>query len=104
VLVERRDASERPTPVAGPISFPVKSDDAQAPPKVIPDFRGLGAREAIRAVAQLGMTARVRGAGIVVDQQPAAGSPIERGTVATLTLERRVSANTEQIPSAETTP
>jgi beta-lactam-binding protein with PASTA domain len=58
----------------------------------------------MRAVAQLGLTARVRGAGIVVDQQPAPGSPIERGTTATLTLERRVSTNTEQIPSAETTP
>jgi len=58
----------------------------------------------MRAVAQLGLTARVRGAGIVVDQQPAPGSPIERSTTATLTLERRVSTNTDQIPSAETTP
>jgi len=104
VLVERGDGRERPTPVTGPISLPVGQDRAQAPPQVLPDFRGLGAREAMRAVAQLGLTARVRGAGIVVDQQPAPGSPIERGTTATLTLERRVSTNTEQIPSAETTP
>ena len=56
----------------------------------------------MRAVTRLGMTARLRGAGIVVDQQPSPGSPIERGTTATLTLERRVSTNTERVPSAET--
>jgi hypothetical protein len=48
------------------------------------------------------MTVRLRGAGIVVDQQPAPGSPIERGTTATLALERRVGTNTERLLSAET--
>ena len=103
VLVDRGNG-ERPTPVSGPIGFPVGPDKGQTPPRVVPDFRGLGAREAMRAVAQLGMTARVQGAGIVVDQQPASGSPIQRGTIATLTLERRVSTNTEQVPPAETAP
>jgi membrane peptidoglycan carboxypeptidase len=104
VLVERGDGRERPTPVTGPTSLPVGPDRAQAPPQVVPDFRGLGAREAMRAVAQLGMTARVRGAGVVVEQQPAPGGPIERGATATLVLERRVSINIEQTPSAEIDP
>ena len=104
VLVQRGDGRERPTPVKGPTSLPGGSGQAQAPPQVLPDFHGLGARDAVRALGQLGMKARVRGAGIVVDQQPAPGSPIERGTTATLTLERRVTTNTEQTPSAEITP
>jgi len=54
----------------------------------------------MRVVARLGMTARLRGAGIVVEQQPASGSPIERGAMATLTLERRVSTNAEHVRSA----
>jgi len=102
VLVQRQVADERPMPASGPISFPVGSDRAQDTPQVLPDFRGRGAREAMRAIARLGMTARVRGAGVVVDQQPAPGSPIERGTTATLTLERRVSTNTEQVQTPET--
>ena len=55
---------------------------------VVPDLRGIGARDALRALARLGMTARLRGAGIVVEQDPAPGVLIERGGVATLRLER----------------
>ena len=103
LLVQREDGRERPTPTSGPTTFPVRpTDAAPGPPQVVPDFRGLGAREAMRAVAQLGMTARLRGAGIVIEQQPEPGSPIEPGTMATLILERRVSANVDQHPSAET--
>jgi hypothetical protein len=42
----------------------------------------------VRILARLGLTARVAGAGVVVEQEPAAGSPIERGSVATLRLDR----------------
>ena len=101
VLVERHDGREQPTPVSGPTTFLVPSTAvAQGAPQVLPDFRGLGARDVMRAVAQLGMTARLRGAGIVVEQQPAPGSPIEPGTLTTLTLERRISAG--QLSTAET--
>ena len=61
---------------------------------VFPDLRGLGARDALRVLARLGMTASLQGGGVVVEQDPAAGSPIERGAAATLTLDRHVSANT----------
>lgn len=104
VLVERGSARERPTPTSGPISLPSSSEPAQGPSNALPDLRGLGARDAMKAAARLGLSVRVRGAGIVVDQHPAPGSSIERGTIATLTLERRVSVGNEGIPSAETGP
>jgi cell division protein FtsI (penicillin-binding protein 3) len=55
----------------------------------LPDFRGLGARDALRELARLGLTARMQGAGVVVEQSPAAGSVIEPGATCTLVLHRR---------------
>jgi cell division protein FtsI (penicillin-binding protein 3) len=55
---------------------------------LFPDLRGLGARDALRILARLGLTARVVGAGVVVEQEPEAGSPIRRGSGATLRLDR----------------
>jgi beta-lactam-binding protein with PASTA domain len=55
---------------------------------VLPDLRGYGAREAIHELARLGLTPRVRGVGIVVDQQPAPGAVVEPGTQCTLVLDR----------------
>ena len=57
----------------------------------LPDLRGLSAREALRELARLGLTARMQGTGVVVDQMPVAGSPIDPGATATLILDRRVS-------------
>jgi cell division protein FtsI (penicillin-binding protein 3) len=55
---------------------------------VLPDLRGLSAREALRTIAKLGLTARLEGKGVVVEQNPAAGAPLERGMTCTLTLDR----------------
>lgn len=57
-------------------------------PGVLPDLRGQGAREAMRVLARLGLTARVQGAGVVADQDPPPGSPLDPGTTATLFLTR----------------
>jgi len=54
----------------------------------LPDLRGLGAREAVRTLAKLGVSARLHGTGIVVDQTPPPGTPLERGASCTLLLER----------------
>jgi beta-lactam-binding protein with PASTA domain len=59
---------------------------------VFPDLRGFSAREAVRQVALLGMSTRLQGAGLVVDQDPLPGSRIERGGVSTLRLAREVPA------------
>ncbi len=48
----------------------------------------MSARDALRVLAQLGMTVRLRGAGRVVDQQPAPGGAVEQGTESTLWLQR----------------
>ena len=57
-------------------------------PATVPDLRGLSARDAMQVLAQLGMTPRLRGAGVVIDQDPPAGSPLERGAACTLVLDR----------------
>ena len=58
---------------------------------VIPDLRGLSAREALRTLAQLGLSAHLRGAGVVAEQRPVPGTPIDRGTTSTLWLQRQAS-------------
>jgi cell division protein FtsI (penicillin-binding protein 3) len=55
----------------------------------VPDLTGLSAREAIGLLARLGCTAQLRGTGLVVDQLPLPGTPLEAGATVVLTLERR---------------
>jgi cell division protein FtsI (penicillin-binding protein 3) len=59
---------------------------------VVPDVAGLSAREALRTLAEVGLTPRVRGAGFVVAQDPAAGSPLPNDPIAVLWLGRRLPA------------
>ena len=54
----------------------------------LPDVRGLSAREAVRVVTRLGLTAKLNGNGVVVAQKPSAGSPVEPGSHAELWLKR----------------
>jgi cell division protein FtsI (penicillin-binding protein 3) len=102
VLVRRDDPSDAPTRTAVSFSpLPAAPALPAVPSQGLPDLRGLGARDALRVLAQIGMIARVRGAGIVVDQQPEPGSPIERGATATITLERRFSTNSSDSPTPD---
>jgi cell division protein FtsI (penicillin-binding protein 3) len=100
VLVARRD-EPRERPTSGSLDF-ARDRPSELPAIValaggaggtgalFPDLRGLGARDALRMLARMGMTARVLGGGVVVEQEPAAGSLIERGSVATLKLGREL--------------
>ncbi len=54
----------------------------------LPDFRGLSAREALRVLTKIGLTARLTGNGAVTSQVPAPGTPIEPGMAFELRLER----------------
>ncbi len=45
---------------------------------VLPDLSGLTARQAMSALAAVGVAPRLNGAGFVVRQTPAAGTPISR--------------------------
>ena len=104
VLAMRRDTSDqgappldfargKPTSTAGvtPDIVTVESA-ARGAGAVFPDLRGLSARDALRTLSRLGMTARLNGAGIVVRQAPSAGAPVDRETAATLWLERQLAA------------
>jgi membrane peptidoglycan carboxypeptidase len=53
-----------------------------------PDLRGRGARDAIRTLARIGVTARMHGTGVVAEQQPEPGAPFDRRTPCVLKLAR----------------
>lgn len=58
------------------------SDDLDAH-GLMPDLRGLSARQAAGWLAALGVAAQLRGAGVVADQSPAPGSPLPETAVLT---------------------
>jgi hypothetical protein len=90
LLVTRREPRVE-MPTSGPDKPPAivaVSGHAPRGEPLFPDLRGLSARDALRAVSLLGMTARLRGAGFVVNQAPLPGTAVARGTETTLWLER----------------
>ena len=86
VLVTR-DGSNAPVPAAGPDPGPIVSFVHDGPGGTVPDLRGLSARDAMKRLVTLGLSGHLRGDGVVVSQDPAAGAPIEAGSVR-LVLER----------------
>ena len=91
ILVVRHDrsGSAQPASAAGEAPAIVTMASAAAEAAVVPDLRGLSARDAVRALARLGFTARIRGTGVVVEQDPAPGSAIDAGALSRLRLERQ---------------
>ena len=91
VLVARADAPSEVVVVPRPVNGPAVAATpavARAATGLMPDLRGLSAREALRTLAELGLAIRVVGNGSVIEQAPAAGSPLERGASATVRLQR----------------
>ena len=74
-------------PIAPPRILPLGGSPANI--TVFPDLTGMSARDALRVLAQLGMTARLQGTGVVVQQFPLAGDPIESASTVVLKLERQ---------------
>ena len=60
---------------------------------LMPDLRGLSARQALRALGNLGVGAHFDGDGFVITQDPPPGAPIDRGSEVALRLQRRVSTS-----------
>ena len=89
VLVARRSDSPVTTAAAPIAPAVVTMPSGMSDGGGLPDLRGMSAREALRELARLGLTARMEGAGVVVDQNPAPGSLIEPGGGCTLVLSRR---------------
>jgi cell division protein FtsI (penicillin-binding protein 3) len=75
VILARPD--EAPPPAApGEATMALVSFLSDVPSGTVPDVRGMSAREAMRTLAALGLSPRVSGAGFVVSQDPAPGSPL----------------------------
>jgi cell division protein FtsI (penicillin-binding protein 3) len=88
-VIAARRAPETSIPTTAPASSPsVVTIDRPTPADGLPDFRGLSARDALRALTRAGMSGRFVGVGFVVDQDPPPGSPVERGGTCLLTLDR----------------
>jgi cell division protein FtsI (penicillin-binding protein 3) len=92
VLVARRDDADRKAESTGargsqPSLVPVSLDQPQ--PLLMPDLRGLSAREAVKVINRVGMTPRLKGQGFVLEQAPLAGTPLVRGKAADVILGRR---------------
>ena len=89
VIVARHDDASK-TPGAGFETGvqPRVSLVADTAPGTIPDLHGLSAREAVRELVKLGLTARLSGDGFVASQDPTPGSRLEAGAVCRLQLDR----------------
>ena len=89
VLVARHDdtSGATATTISSPTIVPMPASTHNG--GALPDLRGLGARDALRELARLGLTARMQGVGLVVEQHPAAGSAVEPGGTCTLVLTRK---------------
>ena len=88
VLVARRDAAGETATNRAAASDAIVSLVADGPPGTVPDLRGMSAREAVRTLVRLGLTAHVSGDGFVVAQEPPPGAPIDDDAVCRLVLER----------------
>ena len=77
-----------PTMIATTGRLPASRLDVVTGSPVVPDVRGLGAREAIRQLARCGLVSRMTGDGVVIEQDPAPGTPLDPGTVCRLWLDR----------------
>ena len=64
-------------------------DLSDVEPGVMPNLRGLSAREAVRRAGVSGVGVQVVGDGVVFRQQPSVGTEIDQGAVGTVWLERR---------------
>jgi cell division protein FtsI (penicillin-binding protein 3) len=92
VVVARREPSPlKQTSATATLPAIITLVGAETPASLLPDLRGLSARDAIRTLAKLGLSARLQGKGLVVEQRPAAGAPLERGATCTLILDREPS-------------
>ena len=82
---ESRTAGARQRPAAMTAIATVKPGQV-----VMPDLRGLSARQALRALAKLEVRAHLEGNGFVVEQTPEPGIPIDRDFEYVLRLDRNV--------------
>jgi len=88
VLVARNADPAHTPAIGGDAGEPAVKLIVDEPNGVMPDLRGMTAREALRILVRLGMTARLAGDGFVVSQDPIPGTPLESEELCRLVLER----------------
>jgi membrane peptidoglycan carboxypeptidase len=88
-VIVARHGQQSLAPAAAPIVRPAVVALPSNMETGVPDLTGMSAREALRELARLGLTARMRGTGVVVQQNPPPGTPLEPGATCTLVLNRR---------------
>ena len=89
VIVARHDAESQmgPRPAGGLVR---EADIGEPTPEgQMPDLYGLSARDALRTLTRVGLTARIAGNGVVIEQSPEAGTRLAPGEACTLKLGRR---------------
>ncbi|HET9469230.1 MAG TPA: penicillin-binding protein [Vicinamibacterales bacterium] len=88
VLVARRTERPEIQPAHGQRDASIVHVDTNGRVRDLPDLRGLGARDALRMLTKIGLTARLKGNGVVTSQAPPPGTLIEPGMTCELGLER----------------
>jgi membrane peptidoglycan carboxypeptidase len=89
VLVTRNEGGVAAVPTAAVSEADPEHAVALAQEGLMPDLRGMSARKAIATLARIGLTPRVTGAGLVVEQAPPAGAPLPSGEVSSIRLGRQ---------------
>ncbi|HYN09515.1 MAG TPA: penicillin-binding protein [Vicinamibacterales bacterium] len=84
VIVAEGQAAPEPKPSAPVVQ--VVTDVTGQP--LMPDVRGLGARQALKVLGGVGLTVRMTGSGVVSSQSPLPGQPVEAGGWSVLQLHR----------------
>jgi cell division protein FtsI (penicillin-binding protein 3) len=88
VLVARRSEQQEFPPAKSPQVTAIVPVGGFSGSQDLPDLRGLSAREALRMLTKIGLTAQLHGNGAVAAQRPAQGTRIEPGATCELWLER----------------
>ena len=79
-----------PAPAVRPPAL-IATLTSEGGPALMPDVRGLSAREAVRVLGNVGMSVRLSGSGFVTAQSPDPGAVIDSGAWGALELRRAVS-------------
>jgi cell division protein FtsI (penicillin-binding protein 3) len=99
LVVRREETSEQQTisgPAEPPAIVPVAGEAGLR--SVVPDVRGLSAREALQTLTKLGLTVRLHGDGVVIAQEPEAGTAIDLESSAAVWLGRAPAAESRVNP------
>jgi len=89
VLIARHDATDAPPPITRTSTRSIVAAAEPATSGLMPDLRGLSARDALRVLSRIGLTARMNGDGFVISQAPEPGAVLVSGDTCDLRLGRR---------------